>query len=975
MSCVYVVLYRYVYVELLKMSLLIDDKGFKFVMLNVRSLYSSVDEIAVKFGNVDVIALCETWLNDSYTDEMLDIPNFTIFRLDRNSGNIRNSRNNLKRGGGLLFYVSNKHSDYISIISNCSKVTYNLEQLWICLRKPNVRNAIFGVVYRPPTAKVDETINELNNSMEFVRSLSNVEIILAGDLNINYNLRHSRSFELLKNFERKYNLNQLIKAPTRIVEGSKSLIDLIFTDVEFIHRSGVVDTDISDHQPIFLVKKKERISKDFKYITGRSYSRYDKEIFQEDILHHGLWDMYWNMNTNDLELLWSYMLHIITEIADIHCPIRKMKISNDNPHWMSKEIIESIHNKDMLYKIAKQTGVEEDLELYKVSKKEVKFMVSNAKEEYIKDQLEQSKNNPRKFWRNINEMSGLGKSRNKSKIGKLIDEEGKEYENQSAADFLNDFYTNAGPLLAEQFSDNWRSQESDINVEVKFSFSPISEFQVKKIIQDIKIFKSCAIDNMSSRLLKDAFMVLIPEITYLFNRCIELGDIPQSWCHGFISPIPKTKNNSTKPKDWRPITQIPLLGKLLEKLIHEQVYSYFNNNHLLSPHQYGFRPGMSTSQAIFDVLKILYSNWNDKVYTGCIFVDYSRAFETIDHNILISKLKLYGFDDISLNFFRNYITHRTQSTNVDGHVSGKSEVVYGTAQGSVLGPLIYIIYVNDVLKIASNDTRIIMYADDMLIINQNAEMSGMRLELQRSLNTIIRWCNYNKLTINKDKTKYMLVSNKRSEEECSITIGDRTLCKVSQYEYLGVTIDSELKMNSQVDSMYKKANTKLGILSKIRRYITEETAVKVYKIMIRPYLEYIDFVIESSTKEKIDRIDNLQRKALRRIEYCNNPEERKTYEELGGIYKIEKLCVRRKRSLLRMMYIASKDINNIKEESHGRNLRSSKKVKLKDEFSDMTKLHKSPYFRGLRLWELLPDEVQKSESIEIFKNHVKKVII
>ena len=205
-------------------------------------------------------------------------------------------------------------------------------------------------------------------------------------------------------------------------------------------------------------------------------------------------------------------------------------------------------------------------------------------------------------------------------------------------------------------------------------------------------------------------------------------------------------------------------------------------------------------------------------------------------------------------------------------------------------------------------------------------------------------------------------------------IDDQTLCKVSQYEYLGVIIDKELKMSSRVDSMFKKTNTKLGILSKVRRYLTKSTTVKVYKTMVRPYLEYIDFVIKSSTKEKIKRIDNLQRKALRRIEYCNNPEDRESYDILGRKYNIEQLCVRRKRSLLRMMYTVSKDGDNIKENTYGMKLRSGDKIKLKDDFSDKTKLHKSPYFRGLKLWESLPVEVQKSENLNMFKAGVRKFI-
>ena len=144
--------------------------------------------------------------------------------------------------------------------------------------------------------------------------------------------------------------------------------------------------------------------------------------------------------------------------------------------------------------------------------------------------------------------------------------------------------------------------------------------------------------------------------------------------------------------------------------------------------------------------------------------------------------------------------------------------------------------------------------------------------------------------------------------------------------------------------------------------------------MIRPYLEYVDFVTESSTKEKVERIDKLQDKAIRCIEYCNNPEDRESYEVLERKYKMEKLCVKRKRSLLRMMYIASKDIDNIEDVTHNMNLRSSKKVRLKENFSSLTKLHNSPYFRRLKLWDSLPEKVQKAENNQIFKNDVKKLV-
>ena len=209
----------------------------------------------------------------------------------------------------------------------------------------------------------------------------------------------------------------------------------------------------------------------------------------------------------------------------------------------------------------------------------------------------------------------------------------------------------------------------------------------------------------------------------------------------------------------------------------------------------------------------------------------------------------------------------------------------------------------------------------------------------------------------------------------SLIVDEKSLCKVTRYEYLGVLIDQDLKMIPHVESMYKRANSKLGILTKIRRFITEKTAVKVYKTMIRPYLEYVDFIIESSSQEMVKKLDVFQRKALRRIEYCLIPEEKKSYEVLESKYKIEKLAIRRKRSLLRVMYINSKDINNIKNRTHDINLRSTKKVKMKEDFSGLTKLHRSPYYRGIKLWESLPETVQHAETKIIFKNEVKKNII
>ena len=160
-----------------------------------------------------------------------------------------------------------------------------------------------------------------------------------------------------------------------------------------------------------------------------------------------------------------------------------------------------------------------------------------------------------------------------------------------------------------------------------------------------------------------------------------------------VTPIPKTKSNSIKPGDWRPISQISLPGKLLEKIVHTQIYNYLQLNNILSDKPFGFRKGLSTSLAIFDVLKDLHSNWNEKCYSGCAFIDFSRVFDSINHKILFQKLSLYGLECKPVEFFKSYMGNRRQKTKVNGFTSNVAQVTCGTAQGSILGPLIFILYI------------------------------------------------------------------------------------------------------------------------------------------------------------------------------------------------------------------------------------------------------------------------------------------
>ena len=837
--------------------------------------------------------------------------------------------------------------------------------------KPNVRNLLLGVVYRPPSGKVSDAVEELSTSLTNILDSFQGEITIVGDFNINYNLRHTPAFKEIKNFERVFNLQQLIKSPTRITKNAKSYLDLIFTNMDHVVSSGVLDFALSDHLPVFLIKKKQKSKSTYIYTKGRSYNTYRKDDFQNDIKTHPKWVSFWDLEENKPDEMWNLMLEIILETSGFHAPIKDMKIREDTPRWITKDLISEVYQKDFLFNKAKKFPSEANWEAFKKKKNEVKKLLSSAKEEFIKGKLEEHETNPRKFWRTINDISGIGKNKNSSRCTKIIDENNKEYEKQEAADFLNDYYANIGPNLAKAHKEKWEKEKCNIRTSSSFSFQWVTEFEVKLLIKEIKITKSSAIEGLSTRLLKDAFEVLSFELTYLYNSCLQFGIFPIDWGLSLITPIPKTTHRSTDPNNWRPISQICLPGKLLEKIIHNQLYHYLEVNNILSSNQYGFRKGLSTSIAIFDVLKNLYENWNDQNFTGCIFIDFSRAFDTIDHHILAEKLDLYGLDNTSQKFMLEYMSCRKHNTTVDGRKSANAPVTYGTAQGSILGPLIFILYVNDIFTTINQDNSIYMYADDTLILSKSDNVEEVTSKAKETLGKIMRWCEVNKLTINYKKTKYMVVKHTKIPAEPCIEIGDVKISTVQQYEYLGVLLDDKLSMNEYADAVWKKANTKVGILAKIRRFISENTAAKIYKTMIRPHLDYIDFVLDSSSADRVRKLDTLQNKALRRIEYCMIKENRLAYSVLQQKYNIDDLRLRRKRNLLKIIHARSTVLKSADSENHRIELRSNDKVKIKMDFTAKTRVFNSPLYRGSRLWNLLPVDLQKEKDKYIFKKKIR----
>ena len=288
-----------------------------------------------------------------------------------------------------------------------------------------------------------------------------------------------------------------------------------------------------------------------------------------------------------------------------------------------------------------------------------------------------------------------------------------------------------------------------------FSFKFVPHSVIERCIKEIDVCKSSGIKGLSSLLLKDAFKVLSVELAHIIN---ESNIFPDAWAIGEITPIPK-EGDPLDPGNWRPITILPLPSKLLEKALHYQIISHLVNNGYLSNSQRGFRKGKSTSTAILKMTRLVTENYNKGTHTSCVFVDYKKAFETLDHRILIKKLRNYRFGHGAMKWVESYLGNRRHTVRCNDIISIPASVKYEVPQGSVLGPLCFIMYVNDLISYINHHTNahIIMYADDTALLTESDNPPNDIAHMQNVLNRTSTWCVTNELTINARKTKHMLV--------------------------------------------------------------------------------------------------------------------------------------------------------------------------------------------------------------------------
>ena len=488
-----------------------------------------------------------------------------------------------------------------------------------------------------------------------------------------------------------------------------------------------------------------------------------------------------------------------------------------------------------------------------------------------------------------------------------------DIDENDTARYINDFFVNIGPNLARNCNQPWRFDGKSCATNLENIITNIDE--IVKLCKEININKASCIEHLSSEIIRDAFLAVPEKIVDLFNLSFGLAEIPPDWKIAKVTPLPKA-GNSNNVGNLRPVSLLPLTSKLIEKIVHNRIYKHCEDNNILDERQGGFRPNHSTCKTTSYFLNDIYKAMNDNNILIATYIDAMKAFDTVDHALLLQKAEHYGIKGLNLEWLRNYLSERYQCTIANNIISDKKLITCGVPQGSVCGPLLFLMYINDIASVLDY-CKVSLYADDTVIYLAHENVNIAVELVQKDLNNLSNWCTRNKLTVNSKKNKYCIYgmrSNVKKSKTINtvLSLNNNILDRVCSYKYLGFILDDHLTFNKHITELCKVVSHKLYLLAKVRRYLTTEACINVFKTMVLSLFEYGDIVFAGTSQENLKKIDRLFYRGLR---ICLNFNYNVTKEELCDECHISTLRARRYFHLLLFMH-QHKNCDNLLKKTH-----------------------------------------------------------
>lgn len=891
--------------------------------------------------------MTETWIKSEDDVRTLCLQNYT---------HVYNFRSN-KLGGGVSIFVHNSLN--YTITENMQED--NKHYLWIYIKQLSLN---LGVVYNPDKTNQERFLAHYATQLE-----SRKRAIVFGDFNIDLLSKRDYYDSYMDAVETTgyYILNKIHSEHcTRETPKTKTIIDHVSTNLfKEKFQLTIVDSPLSDHKQIFVELRKHKIQP----IARKTYQAVDFTQLYKNVKESVLLK-----NITHCDDLLTYIQEEIKLSK-----IEKTKILNlPQKDWITKRIIDSICRRNELWIQAKENPKDKKLQdNYTKVKSETQKIIKHQKEDYYYTCFENSISDSKKMWRLINTLAN-NKALTESQILKLKIGNKMIIDENAICEQFNIFFSSIGAELASRITKNTPNKQyytmtfiDNKPISELTKFQSCTTIEIKKLINSLDVDSSTGIDGITTKAIKCIENLLLPTITDCLNKDLKAGSFPDSLKLAKVSPIYKS-GERTDPGNYRPISVLPVMSKIYEKVILKQLNDHLLKINFLYERQYGFREKSSTLSAVLDLVTNINTEIDRGNYCLGIFIDLKKAFDTVSHELLLQKLENIGITGSALELLKSYLLNRNQLVKIGNSCSEllSQTPQFGIPQGSVLGPLLFSIYINNVKDINLTG-EITLYADDTCLFYFGDDLQKIIADAQQDLIQYSTWCQSNLLTINAKKTSFMIFSAKNKEipQHLPLTIDNETLQRSHQEKYLGVILDEKLTWKPHIERVRNKLNSLAGALRRIN-CIPRKARLLIYNSLVKPHLDYMVEVWGSTPKSNLQRLQTAQNKLVKILFGFDRLTHTPIIYNKTGIYNIKQTYI------LKVCITIYKILNKIhhteislkqKDTSYG--LRNAKHIQLNQPRTNYGK--RCLLYDGVKIFNDLPNVIKNSESIKIFKNKIK----
>lgn len=814
----------------------------KAAHVNVQSLFCHIDEFRTIFQQniCDIILISESWLKPNVTDTAVELPGYTLYRNDRL----------YKGGGGVAAFINSNLNATVLQLSDTS-LAARPEFMFFEVRVTGTPMLV-GVCYRAPgLGFLDEFEHVLLDLM-----VRYSHVIIMGDFNSNLLGPATHDQTYLTTMFHSCGMTILPLQATHHTSTCDTWLDVmaISDSTHIVHHGQLSVPGLSKHDLVFCVYRLLPPKPHPQIIRYRYYKGIDFIKFHEDALRVP-WDEI--ISGNDIDRIIIEFNRAIITLFDKHAPITTKRVTRKPAPWITDHIRQLQRQRDSAFRKAKRTKIPNDWIAYKRLRNKVQQQFRNAKIRFFYNSFSNKKSS-KTMWSKVKQL-GISKSTAMHPISLDLN-------------VINDYFVNI-PVDVTRAQDYYR-ELTDAPLVVpcrnQFSFTAVTESDVLRAVLRLTS-NAVGADNIPIKFIKDSLSVTLPVITSIFNKSLSLSVFPAAWKNAIVRPLQKNTSPTT-PSDYRPISILPALSKCLERIVHNQMSSYIEHNNILSNIQSGFRPQHSTTSALLKITEDIRSAMDKRQGTVLTLFDFSKAFDCVYHPLLLFKLKAVGFSESCVGWVESYLSNRRQCVKTYNNESCWRPVTRGVPQGSVLGPLLFSLYINDVTTVIQH-SQCHLYADDLQIY-QHFPISNFQNTVNDTnidITSIISWANRHGLKLNESKTQVIVIGSSRLIPKIDLTtapklkIMDHYLDYSDKVKNLGLLITRNLGWKDQIVETCNKVFSGIHSLKRFAPYLPFDMKVILVSALIFPYFNYCDIVMDDMTVELSDKLQRAQNYCIRFI--------------------------------------------------------------------------------------------------------------